>query len=238
MLLTTARSTRIVISASVRSPDIRALALAAGWDGVAGIECVINASVDVATLSITTLPDDVLHIINNGRIGGVLGAGGGSQLVGGVGGTGLYTRNRILVTNNGTIFGGGGGGGGGGNASWVYSTGDQGSASGGLGGNGEGFSTSGTVTLSARGNGTAGTTSGYAGAVFPGDTAPWATGGGGGQGGTMGVAGSTGSPGTRGGTQSGGGAGAGASGGLSGYYVDGNSYVAWLVAGTRLGRVI
>ncbi|WP_454722638.1 hypothetical protein [Delftia acidovorans] len=238
LMACSSRTVQVVIAANVRSPNILSLATAAGYVTGMQIECVINAAVDVATLSITTLPDDVLHIINNGRIGGVLGAGGGSQLVGGVGGTGLYTRNRILVTNNGTIFGGGGGGGGGGNASWVYSTGDQGSASGGLGGNGEGFSTSGTVTLSARGNGTAGTTSGYAGAVFPGDTAPWATGGGGGQGGTMGVAGATGSPGTRGGTQSGGGAGAGASGGLAGYYVDGNSYVTWLVAGTRLGRVI
>lgn len=37
MLLTTARTTRIVIFATVRSPDIRALALAAGWDGAGQI---------------------------------------------------------------------------------------------------------------------------------------------------------------------------------------------------------
>lgn len=234
------RVVRVTISASVRNPNVQALATAAGWTTGGQIELVINSGVDVATLSITGIPDDALHIINDGRIGGVVGAGAsaGSQAVGGVGGTGLYTRNRIRVTNNGTIFGGGGGGGGGGNASWVYTTGDQGSATGGGGGTGEGFSTSGPVTLSARANGTSGTTSGYTGATFPGDTAPWATGGGGGQGGTMGVAGSTGTAGTRGGTQAGGGAGPGGAGGLAGYYVDGNSYITWLATGTRLGRVI
>ena len=55
MLLTTARTTRIVISATVRSPDIRALALAAGWDGAGQIECVINAGVDVAALSLSLI---------------------------------------------------------------------------------------------------------------------------------------------------------------------------------------
>lgn len=193
------------------------------------IECVINPGVDVATLSISGIPDDVLHVINNGRIGGVINSG-----------TGLYTRIRIRVTNNGTIFGGGGRGGNGGGASYSYSGGTSDSAQGGVGGNGAGFTTSSTVSMVARDTSpapTSGTYVSYAGAIFPGDTRPWAQGGFGGSGGGIGVAGLSGGAGSSGGT----GAIApdsGAPGTAAGYYVDGNSFITWLATGTRLGRVI
>lgn len=232
LMACSSRSVQVVISANVRSPNILSLATAAGYVTGMQIECVINVAVDVATLQVTGIPDDALHIINNGRIGGV-------QSNGGAGGTGLYTRNRIRVTNNGTIFGGGGSGGAGGSASWSYA-GSSGSGIGGTGGNGVGFSLSGTVTLVAKNTLPpvgGGTYSPYDGATFPGDTAPWASGGTGGGGGDMGQPGARGNDGASGGT----GAGAptaGSPGALAGYYVDGNSYITWLATGTRLGRVI
>jgi hypothetical protein len=69
---------------------------------------------------------DQVIIINNGNIlgaGGVVGAGGESGVVGfdgGRGGTAIYTRRNLIISNNGNIYGGGGGGGGGGGA---YDTG-------------------------------------------------------------------------------------------------------------------
>ena len=226
------RQITVIISANVRSPDIAALATAQGWRGTENITLVINAGVDVATLQISGIPDDRLHIINNGRIGGV-------QSNGGVGGTGLYTRTRIRITNNGTIFGGGGHGGAGGTASWSYS-GSSGTGVGGTGGNGAGFSASGTVAMVNRNTNPAaggGSYSAYDGATFPGDTAPWAGGGSGASGGDIGVAGGTGTAASSGGTGAGA-PGSGTAGALAGYYLDGNSYVTWLATGTRLGRVI
>ncbi|TQL83074.1 hypothetical protein [Delftia sp. HK171] len=226
------RQILVTISANVRSPNIAALATAQGWSGSENITLTVNAGVDVATLQISGIPDDRLHIINNGRIGGV-------QSNGGVGGTGLYTRTRIRITNNGTIFGGGGQGGYGGSASWSYAS-SSGTGVGGAGGNGAGFSLSGTVTFVNRNtNPTAGggTYSAYDGATFPGDTAPWAGGGSGALGGDIGVAGGTGTAASSGGTGAGA-PGSGTAGALAGYYVDGNSYITWLATGSRLGRVI
>ena len=231
-LMSTTRVTSITISASVRNPNLAALATAAGWDGIGQIVVTINAGVDVASLSISGIPNDALHIINNGRIGG-------TQSNGGEGGTGLYTRTRIRITNNGTIFGGGGQGGYGGSASWSYAS-SSGTGVGGVGGNGAGFSLSGTVAMVARNTNpaaTGGTYSAYDGATFPGDTAPWAGGGSGALGGDIGVAGGAGTAASSGGTGAGA-PGSGSSGALAGYYVDGNSYITWLATGTRLGRVI
>lgn len=227
MLLTTARTTRIVISATVRSPDIRALALAAGWDGAGQIECVINAGVDVAALSITTLPHDLLHVINNGRIGGVVN-----------GGTGLYARSRMKLTNAGTIFGGGGRGGEGGR-SWVkYRFDDEIFwTTPGQGGSGAGFSASGPVVFANQQGGDYGSYWEYSGAVAGGETAPWARGGTGGTGGGIGAQGLSGQAATYGGSYQDVGIGAPYPGAPAGYYVDGNSFVTWLATGTRLGGV-
>ena len=55
----------VIISASVRNPDVRALAVAAGWTGAGRIELRINAGVDVANLVIpATIPNDCLTIVN------------------------------------------------------------------------------------------------------------------------------------------------------------------------------
>ncbi|MCD2168062.1 hypothetical protein LPW39_23350, partial [Comamonas koreensis] len=95
----------MAIAASVRSPDIAALARARGWNGSGQITCTINAGVDVASLNIAGIPHDRLTIINRGRMGGVVN-----------GGTAIYTRIRIRIDNTlGTIFGGGGAGG---NGAW------------------------------------------------------------------------------------------------------------------------
>lgn len=223
------RQITVIISANIRSPDIAALATGQGWRGTENITLVINAGVDVATLQISGIPDDRLHIINNGRIGGVLNSG-----------TGLYTRIRILVTNNGTIFGGGGMGGRGSSAGYSYPGGTSDTAQGGVGGNGAGFTASAAVSMVARDTSpapTSGSYVSYSGAIFPGDTRPWAQGGFGGSGGAIGVAGANGENASSGGT--------GATGSVpgsppaaAGYYVDGNSYITWLATGTRLGRVI
>lgn len=223
------RQITVIISANVRSPDIAALATAQGWRGTENISLVVNAGVDVATLQISGIPDDRLHVINNGRIGGVLNSG-----------TGLYTRIRIRVTNNGTIFGGGGRGGTGGGASYTYPGGTSDSGQPGTGGGGAGFTASSTVAMVAKNTSpaqTAGTYVSYSGAVFPGDTRPWAQGGFGGSGGDIGVAGTAGEAGTAGGT-GGGPVSGGQPGTAAGYYVDGNAYITWLTVGTVLGRVI
>lgn len=219
----------VVLSASVRNPDIRALAIAAGWSGASSFTVTVNAGVDVATLSIpNTIPPGLLTIINYGRIGGVANSGAA-----------LTVRTSIAVYNHGTICGGGGRGGDGGSAG-VWLTYDpsaySANAYGGSGGGGQGFSTSGPVTLINAGGGSSGTSGST---DRPGSGSGTATGGSGGSGGNWGQPGGPGSAGSYSG--SGGYAGTntgGASGALAGYYIDGNAFVAWPVQGTRLGRVL
>lgn len=220
------RTLQIVISANVRSPNILSLATAAGYVTGMQIECVINAAVDVASLQVTGIPDDALHLIINGRMGGVIS-----------GGTGLYTRTRLRLTNNGIMFGGGGQGGYGGGA-WVQYHGSSGGASGGGGGNGAGFTASGAVTMVGAQPGGRGSEYQYQGAIFPGDTAPGASGGWGGSGGSIGQSGFSGGWGGVGGSASASETTPPGDGQPAGYYVDGNAYITWLATGTRLGRVI
>ena len=52
MITVCAGNAVITIGASVRSPDIAALARSAGWNGSGRIVCTINAGVDVASLNI------------------------------------------------------------------------------------------------------------------------------------------------------------------------------------------
>jgi len=174
-----------------------------------------------------------VYIINNGTLLGA-GAQGGrgtdynnnNGTAGGTGGTALYTRIATKIQNNNTIAGGGGGGGGGGWRRYSVSSGK----------------TSITETLPGSGGG------GGAG-----DT-PGAGGAGGAGGSTASVAGAAGSStaggaggvknqsvgGNGGGRGANGAAGSGGSnptgGGLSGFYINGNSYVTWITNGTRQGR--
>lgn len=214
------------------NPDLLALARAQGWLGYGKITINILSDGDVGALVIPNdFPDESVIIINNGRIGGY---GGISDSRGG---TGIYTRRKITITNNGTIFGGGGGGGRGGDAQiCAYSACSSGS--GGSGGQGGGYvNIGGTMQYSFSGQ------SGFPGysSNIPGVNS--ASGGYGGSGGNVGTSGFSGSSGSASGTaepsnQFNPSYSSPGSGGPAGYYVDGNSFVTWLVAGTRIGNVI
>ncbi|MFA9283373.1 MULTISPECIES: hypothetical protein [unclassified Comamonas] len=225
-LLMSGGSTSITFAATVRSPDIAALARARGWNGYSPIICTINSGVDIATLSISGIPHDCLTIINRGRIGGVLN-----------GGNALYTRTRIRIDNtSGTVFGGGGLGGGGG--SYLIqnpnSSSYRASGNGGSGGNGAGFSSSGVVTMSNAQSGFSGSSQQLGGPST--GSLGVSYGGRGGYGGSLGQAGSIGSNGSASGNytliqvyQP-------SQGQPAGLYVDGASFVTWIVEGTRLGN--
>lgn len=212
------------------NPDLLALARAQGWLGYGKITINVLSGGDVGALVIPNdFPEESVIIINNGRIGGY----GGSR--NSRGGTGIYTRRKITVTNNGTIFGGGGGGGDGGDARiCAYSSCSIGR--GGGGGVGGGYVIISGSDYQYRQTGGVG----YQGSQ---DSVPGvnsATGGRGGDGGAIGLGGQSGSSGSTSGTSE-----PGFptyftpnSGGPAGYYVDGNSFVTWLATGTRIGNVI
>jgi len=212
------------------NPDLLALARAQGWLGYGKITINVLSGGDVGALVIPNdFPEESVIIINNGRIGGY----GGSR--NSRGGTGIYTRRKITITNNGTIFGGGGGGGDGGDARiCAYSSCSIGR--GGGGGVGGGYVIISGSDYQYRQTGGVG----YQGSR---DSVPGvnsATGGRGGDGGAIGLGGQSGSSGSTSGTSE-----PGFptyftpnSGGPAGYYVDGNSFVTWLATGTRIGNVI
>ena len=217
------------IAANVRSPDIRALAISAGWVGFEPLFCTITSGVDVAAINISNIPSGLLTIINRGRIGGL------------VDGTpGLYTRIAINIDNaGGTIFGNGGTGGIGGtlliqnpSSPTFYATGTPGN-----GAAGAGFSNTGTLTLVAAQSGSSGSSQTLGGASTGGPMGV-STGGRGGNGGAIGQPGESGQSGTATGTynliqvyQPGAGL-------PAGNYVDGQAYINWLATGTRLGNAI
>lgn len=228
------RQITVSISTSVRNPNIAALATAQGWRGTELINLIINSGVDVAAMQITGIPDYALHLIINGRLGGVRGLGNGDN-----GGTGLYTRTHIRVTNNGIMFGAGGSGGRGEGAAFSKN-GSYGEATGGYGGFGAGFRDQASpVVFDAAAAGGPGMSIQYDGAIGGGQERPYANSVGGGTGGAIGQNGAAGNAGANfGGSYDSASTIPGQSGGLAGYYVDGNSYITWLVTGTRLGRVI
>lgn len=228
MLMGVGGTTSLTIAASVRNPDVYALATAAGWSGSGLIRLTINAGVDVATLTIpNSIPSGLLTIINNGRIGGVLN-----------GGTALTVRSNATVINNGTIFGGGGNGGAGAWKAIFRGTGYVATGSAGSGGNGAGFTSSGSVAMVGQTSGTAGSPQTIGGPSIGGTTQGTATGGRGGDGGAIGVQGQPGNYGTTSGTFESQSDGTPGAGGAAGNYIDGNVYVAWQVPGTRLGNAI
>lgn len=242
-----------VIAASTLNYNMKAAAIAAGWDQikplkmtvtvnngvVIGSSAVANASFDTG---ITFPSGSDLSLVNNGIIagkGGNGGNGGGPQsatmngTVGTPGGPALRAQYILSVTNtNGTIGGGGGGGGGAG----CHDTGN-GLSGGNSGGGGQGSiggdaGVYGSSFGGAHGAyGTAGTITapgnGYGGGGVPtfGDGGP---GGGGGNGGTLGVNGANGSAARSYGSSV---------GGTGGPAVIGNSNVLWVVPGTRLGAL-
>lgn len=118
------------ISSNTANYNLKAAAIAAGWDQVAPLNATVTINSGVYVYSTSTgayafqtgstfSSGSLLALVNNGIILGMGGKGGdGSNIsLGGLNGYGagpaLLAQYAITVTNNGTISGGGGGGGGG-----------------------------------------------------------------------------------------------------------------------------
>lgn len=239
-MITTGQTTPVVvtISANTLRPNVRQLALNAGWNGQGPIILNINAGVDVAHLSVLVgdIPHDVLTINNAGRIGGLMNANVNEF-------HGVYTTSRIAINNTGTIFGAGGRGGYGGDV-WGYyglEPSYQITGFGGAGGDPAGFYSSNGVTFVFRPTGAwgnAGTYDQYPGAVLGGHEQPWVRGGEGGRGGDLAAAGTSGLQGAYGGTISGVGSTSSSSGSPPGNSVKGNNLVRWISTGTLIGGAV
>lgn len=213
-----------VITSDVTNYNLRARAVAAGWDQVVPLVATttVNSGIVLSADStgqyafdtgVTFPAGTTLALINNGFVIGMGGAGGASYTAGSNGGPALRAQYAIGIDAAGGVIGGGGGGGGG-------------NKGGGGGGRSGRTDAAGGVGL---GNGTSGT---------------FSSGGSGGSGG--GGAGGTTDPGGDGsGVSGGGGGGWGASGGTTGSYaggtggaaVVGNSYITWINTGTRYGAI-
>lgn len=233
------QSVYLDFSSVVVNPNILALAKAKGWAVGGTLTINVLSNGDIGALVIPNeFPDGSVFVVNNGRIGGI----GGDRNA--RGGTGIYTRRKITITNNGTIFGGGGGGGEGTGAQLCWSS-DCHSANGGYGGRGGGYysqdGSGNPGTWVYQSTGTAGFSGGYSSRPstgYPGDGGSTISAGNGGSGGAVGQPGLPGGGANWSGSYSTSSTTVGAAPGLAGYYVDGNSYVTWLAAGTRLGNVI
>ena len=129
-----------VITANEYNYDVRAKALAAGWDGVQPLTATIKIT-SSAVVRTMTVPSNFpsgssISLDVQGAIAGLGGAGGqggiGSSTpaqAGGPGGTALHVRFPITLKLTGVIAGGGGGGGGGGSG-WNNGTPVNGGAGG------------------------------------------------------------------------------------------------------------
>lgn len=240
----------LTISNLVTYVDIRARAVAAGWDQVTPLaaEVIVTGTGTLAagssiyayyagsnfpqgtTLKLSVQPGG--RVLGAGGIGG-MGSGAGIANAGGAGGTAIYTRWPLAIDNLGTTTGGGGGGGGGGGTYSSNSRAGGGGGGGGAGsnaglGNAGGTPTDGYTNFPgyASSNGTETTGGAGGGRLVIGDGAI------GFEGGVGGALGQAGGAGASGGNVS------GASGGLAGAYIDGASYATWINTGTRLGRSI
>ena len=211
-----------VITSDVTNYNLRARAVAAGWDQVVPLVATttVNSGIVLSADStgqyafdtgVTFPAGTTLALINNGFVIGMGGAGGAAYTAGSNGGPALRAQYAIGIDAAGGVIGGGGGGGG--------------SSRGGGGGGRSG-------RTDAAGGG--GAPAGASGTFSSGGS-----GGGGGAGGTTG-------PGEAGsGVSGGGGGGWGASGGTAGSYaggtggaaVVGNSYITWINTGTRYGSI-
>lgn len=216
----------ITIAASVRSPDIRALAISAGWVGYEQLYCTVNAGVDVATLTVANIPDWLLTLVVRGRVGGTYNSG-----------TGLVATSKFNLDNaGGVIFGGGGEGGTGQNVTIFRGTGYSGTGNGGSGGLGAGFNGSNPPVMLNATSGSSGTSQSVGGPAIGGSTQGIAYGGSGGWGGAIGVQGSGGYDGSTSGSFESQYRTGPSSGSLAGYAIDGMANVNILAAGSILGR--
>lgn len=239
-----------VISADTQNYNIRARAVAAGWDGVIPLlaNITINSGIYVGSTSTGSYAFDtdlsfpagsVLTLANNGFIVGTGGNGGANAAGGGNGGPALRAQFPITINNAGTIGGGGGGGGGGApavnvNTPYNYSFGGGGGGGAGYNPGSPGPGSSSASWASSAG-GAAGTRTAGGGGGAPGAQGG-NSGGWGGSGGGLGQNGSGGGDGTwTGGANRG--YGYPGAPGTAGAAVTGNGNITWTATGTRLGTV-
>ena len=214
------------ITSNTTNANLRALALAAGWDGSTFVICTINSGVVISgntagnsTAAMTidgSFPTGVT-LVNNGQIRGRGGNGADGTLAAGAagarGGRALGVAVAASIDNQGNIWAGGGGGGSGATNKNTRTGGGGGGRSSNVnssGGIGPG-NPAGNGTLSAAGSGAEG-----------GDLA-----GDGGDGGNVGAAGLAGQTYTN----------PGGAGGAGGQAVNGNSNITWINTGSRLGAI-
>ena len=212
-----------VITSDVTNYNLRARAVAAGWDQVVPLVATttVNSGIVLSADSTSQYAFDTgatfpagttLTLINNGFVIGMGGAGGAAYKAGSNGGPALRAQYAISIDAAGGVIGGGGGGGGGNKSGGGGGGGRSGrtNAAGGDGG------ASGTFSSGGSGGGGGG---GAGGTTGPGEAGSWGGGGGGGGWGASG--GSTGTY----------------AGGTGGAAVVGNSYITWINTGTRYGDI-
>lgn len=217
------------IASNIANPNIRQLAVNAGWNTTSKVKVNITAPL-VNTIDIpagTSFPGGLEITISAGtRVGGV--CNGGNALTVGV----------PVTINNAGIISGGGGRGGSGQSGWVSYSGTYVWGDAGGGGSGQGFENVSSLTIIGPYNGGAGTYNYFTGALYGGHTTPWIQGGTGGQGGTWGAGGAAGGFAGYGGSYDGVGLSDRDQGYPTGKSVVGNGNITWLATGTRLGPVI
>ena len=228
-----------IASNQTTGQNLRALAVAAGWDQAAPVVASINSGVVISSNATSTAALTVdgswpggVTLNNAGTIVGMGGAGGrGGTTSGSAGGRAMTVSAAISINNAGGVVAGGGGGGGGGTA---------GGTGGNLGGGGGGGGGRTGLTNSARGEGGSGGSIGpgaagaagtFAAAGASGNASYPPYGGRGGAGGNWGVAGVKGVIGADALYQTSG------NGGAAGAAVNGNSYITWTSNGTRTGAL-
>jgi hypothetical protein len=225
------------VTASTTNFNLKAQALAAGWDGVIPLTAnvTINNGVYLGSTTTSTPAFDtgtgfpagsyLLLFNNNGNIVGAGGRGGNGGAYGtngdngSPGGLALRAQVPININNLGLIAGGGGGGGGGLSVNLGVGSDWRG---GGGGGGGRGY-VGGDGGSGGPGN-ISGSSGGQGSALSPGGggASGWNANGNGGSGGDLGAAGNPGYV---------------AAGGQPGAAINGNSFITWTSLGTRLGAI-
>jgi len=228
-----------IASNQTTGQNLRALAVAAGWDQAAPVVASINSGVVISSNTTSTAALTVdgswpggVTLNNAGTIVGMGGKGGDTTIAGSPAGVGLQVSSPLTISNTGVLAGGGGGGGAGTYWSWNgfnRSTPGSGGASGftQAAGGGGGPATQGNPSQGPDANGF----------YSPGGaSANWGTGGRASSPG--GIGGGWGSNGDAGGTVDGNYNQSGYAGGAGGASVSGNSYVTWVATGTRYGGLV
>ena len=210
-----------IASNQTTGQNLRALAVAAGWDQAAPVVASINSGVVISSNATSTAALTVdgswpggVTLNNAGTIVGMGGAGGrGGTTSGSAGGRAMTVSAAISINNAGGVVAGGGGGGGGGRTGLTNSARGEGGSGGSIG------------------PGAAGAAGTFAAAGASGNASYPPYGGRGGAGGNWGVAGVKGVIGADALYQTSG------NGGAAGAAVNGNSYITWTSNGTRTGAL-